>query len=304
MLSKGITLFGKHFDIAGVGPDDPYFKGLADNPDADFTKVIRIFLPPEAVALDIGANIGMTSCLMSQQLSNGKIFSFEPSPSVFPILSRNLETNSVPNVTARQVAVGAEKGSLGFVGESAYGHLVPGTEGAAKTDTISVDVETLDDIVDSLELDRLDFVKIDVEGFEDGVLSGGKKTEERFSPLYFIEFNAFCIAAYRQMNPFDFAKQILEEFEFVYHVNRHGDLTRLTGDAAHLLHMNIVEEGSVSNLLLTNSAERLKVKSQGFIDELIEIKSQLSRAVSERDHAIRYPWKYISRAVNARRRRK
>jgi FkbM family methyltransferase len=266
MQSKNLNLLGKIFDIEGVGSADTYFKNLSDNANSDLAKIIKAFLTPTSVALDIGANIGITSCMLSKQLTDGKVFSFEPSPSVFPILDRNLTTNSVQNVVAHQVAVGAQKGTAGFVGDSAYGHLVVSKENEQKPDGVDVAVETLDDIVETLQLDQLDFVKIDVEGFEDDVLRGGQKTEAAFAPLYFIELNAFCISAYRQMNPYDFAKRILTDFEYVFHVNRRGDLTRLAkNDAAHLLHKNIVEEGSVSNLLLTNSSERLNGKSESFI---------------------------------------
>lgn len=165
------------------------------------------------------------------------------------------------------MAVGAEKGSLKFAGESAYGHLIPDDGKGTMDHGTSVNVTTIDDVVTSLALDRVDFIKIDVEGFEEDVLRGGRKTEKKFTPLYFAEFNSFCISAYAQKNPIDLARYILEHFESVFLVHGDGRLEKKT-EPVDLLHENIVHSGSVSNLLMTNSSERLKLKSSVEVTEL------------------------------------
>ena len=305
MSTKTVHFFGRPFKIEGVGNDDPYFVGLADHSDTDFANLIRMLLPKDSTALDIGANIGVTSCMMSQHLSSGMVFAFEPSPSVFPILRRNVTGNALENVSIEQLAVGKEKGKLGFVGHSAYGHLVADEGNQNEGET--VDVETVDALVRKLGIDRVDFIKIDVEGFEDGVLAGAAETEKKFSPLYYMEFNAFCIAAYRRMNPFDFAQQLFDQYEHVFLVDHNGGLERLRNDPAHLLHTNIVEEGSVSNLLMTNDQDRLQISSKDGFHELTKMQMKLSQLTKEReeiiidrDHARRYPWKYLRNAVKMR----
>ncbi|MEP5729979.1 MAG: FkbM family methyltransferase [Sulfitobacter sp.] len=300
MVTKTVNFSGRTFEIEGVAADDPYFAGLADHSDADFARLIATMLPVDATALDIGANIGITSCMLGQHLTNGQVFSFEPSPSVYPILSRNIAANNLANVTTRQLAMGAKKGKLGFVGESAYGHLVSSDETESQKMGNTVSVETIDRIVKEKNLGQIDFIKIDVEGFEDQVLAGGSETEAKFAPLYYMEFNAFCIAAYRQLNPFDFAQQVLQRFEHVYLVAQDGSFERLAKDPAHLLHTNIVNEGSVSNLLMTNDPKRLEMREKVHLDELLDLKTQLAHVTNERNHARRYPWKYLRSALKRR----
>lgn len=282
MSTKIVNLIGRQFEIEGVGPDDSYFLGLGDGTDMDFTTVVRNFLPSNSIALDIGANIGITSCILGQQLTEGRVYSYEPSPSVFPVLSRNISRNGLSNVTISQNAVGATKGTLGFAGLSAYGHLVNINEDNKKTSEVIVNVISVDDIVSSLALDRIDFIKIDVEGFENDVLTGGQITEINHSPLYYMEFNSFCISAYGRLNPFELAERVIREFKFVYLVGIDGTLRGPIIDPVMLVHTNIVEQGSVSNLLMTNSSKRLKILSL-----------ERDRVLAKRNHARRNPWKYL-----------
>ena len=50
-------------------------------------------------------------------------------------------------------------------------------------------------------LDRVDFIKIDVEGFEQDVLQGMPVTVNRFAPFIFIEFNSFALTQFRNVSP-------------------------------------------------------------------------------------------------------
>jgi hypothetical protein len=172
---------------------------------------------------------------------------------------------------------------------------------------VIVDVIPIDDIVSSLALNRVDFIKIDVEGFENDVLTGGQKTENEHSPLYYMEFNSFCISVYGHLNPFELAQRVIREFEFVYLVCADGALRGPLSDPAMLVHANIVDQASVSNLLMTNSSKRLKILSRDVRNSLIDLQRQVSEreverdhALAERDHARRYPWKYLLSSLKGR----
>jgi FkbM family methyltransferase len=322
MPTKTLNLIGRQFEIEGVGVDDTYFLGLTDGIDTDFATIIRSLLPTDSIALDIGANIGITSCLLSQHLRDGQIYSYEPSPSVFPILNRNMSKNTVENVAINQKAVGAEKGTLGFYGVSAYGHLIQANDNEKMSGEVTVDVVTIDDLVHSHGLERVDFIKIDVEGFEGEVLTGGQKTEERHTPLYYMEFSSYAISTIGELNPLDLARRVLSEFEYVYLVDRDGYLQGPLNDPADLVRTNIVDQGSVSNLLMTNSPKRLEFLGVNSVVSLVESyrKSSASEAerdhalaerdhalaerdhaLAERDHARRYPWKYFRSSLKQRR---
>jgi FkbM family methyltransferase len=128
------------------------------------------------VALDIGANIGWYSVLLSRLSSPGAhIYAFEPDVETFVLLQRNLQGNGVTNVTAINCALGAEPG----VGQlRRYKHsnngrhsLLGGTDGR---DMLAVRIDTLAAFWQEHELASrpLRFMKVDVEGFEYFVLRG------------------------------------------------------------------------------------------------------------------------------------
>ena len=128
------------------------------------------------VALDIGANIGWYSVLLSRlSAPQARIYAFEPDVESFVLLQRNLYGNHAANVTAVNCALGAEPGTgeLRRYKHSNNGRhsLLGATDGR---DTLQVRIRTLAGFwqEQALEERPLRFMKIDVEGFEYFVLRG------------------------------------------------------------------------------------------------------------------------------------
>ena len=128
------------------------------------------FLRQEDTFADIGANIGSYTVLAAGHVG-AKTFSFEPVPSTFYHLTNNITINHLKSkVLAFNVALGAQKGTLNFTS------LMDTTNHVAienDVDTISVPVDTLDNVLENQQVPAL--LKIDVEGFETEVLSGSNK---------------------------------------------------------------------------------------------------------------------------------
>ncbi len=134
----------------------------------------RRFLSGEdGVFVDIGANAGLFSLGILEQMSVGTLIAAEPQPALFDRLVVNLEglNPSRPNPPVLhmfQTAVGAYKGELSLYVPKQLGQasarVLPGTA------SITVPVRPLLDIVQELELTRIDVLKIDIEGFEDNVI--------------------------------------------------------------------------------------------------------------------------------------
>ena len=97
--SKMIRVFRQEVEIAGISPYDDYFLGLADGVEDAFAFLCDKYLPKNGVALDIGANIGITSAILSQVLTRGQVHAFEPAPTVFATLARNIESNDLNSAT-------------------------------------------------------------------------------------------------------------------------------------------------------------------------------------------------------------
>jgi FkbM family methyltransferase len=154
---------------------------------------LKQLIKPGMHVLDIGAFIGTHSLALSEFVTEkGKVFAFEPRKEVFNVLSQNLEMNHLTNVEARQVAL-ADK--AGFV---SLGEVDPTDDlnfGGLTLDTLeSVPLHARYEVavttIDTLDLDKLDFIKIDVESMERAVLDGALNTILKYRPVIACECNS------------------------------------------------------------------------------------------------------------------
>jgi FkbM family methyltransferase len=155
---------------------------------------LRAVLEPGMVFLDGGANDGLYSLYAARRVApDGRVFAVEPSAREFQRLQANLALNRLTNVETLQIALGSEPGeSTLAIAES--GHEGQNTIGATvsnpKVTTSAhetVRVKTIDGLVGELGLDRLDFVKLDIEGSEVDALDGARQALARFRPIVLLE---------------------------------------------------------------------------------------------------------------------
>jgi FkbM family methyltransferase len=154
---------------------------------------------PGVVAIDGGANIGVHTVEWARHMHGwGKVIAFEAQEYVFYALAGNIALNNCWNASARWSALGEREGHID-VPEPDYQR--PGSFGSLELrprrqpefigQEISYDaddcVRTAMVSIDSLVLERLDFVKIDVEGMEIDVLRGARATLERCKPIVMAE---------------------------------------------------------------------------------------------------------------------
>jgi FkbM family methyltransferase len=146
-------------------------------------KACREYRPD--IFIDVGANIGLYTCVLGRSHKVPKVLAFEPDIRNFARLSENVAHNGLADIAdTRAVAVGARKGRA---------LLVPGTaDNPALTNigaagTVPVDMVALDDALDIQG--RMICVKIDVEGYELDVLSGGAKLFRSNAGYAQIEFH-------------------------------------------------------------------------------------------------------------------
>jgi FkbM family methyltransferase len=136
-------------------------------------------------AFDIGAHLGYFTLLMASYVGDGgRVVSFEPDPNVARGLQRNVDRNrakSGAEIVLVSAAVDEEPGLAAFtVGrETSRGRL------SSRQGDLEVDVTTLDDVWD--DFGRAALVKIDVEGREVGVLSGGERALKARHAVFVIE---------------------------------------------------------------------------------------------------------------------
>jgi FkbM family methyltransferase len=145
-----------------------------------------------AVVFDVGANIGAFSLKLARGclnigLPNVKIVSFEPNPFVFRKLQQNIARNLDLQlmVCPEPVALGASFGTAGMnfsFENTGSGRILDDSDS-----NIAVEMTTIDRFFADRDFRRLDFLKIDVEGYEPFVIDGGLHVIKEYRPDIFIE---------------------------------------------------------------------------------------------------------------------
>jgi FkbM family methyltransferase len=142
--------------------------------EPDETNYFNSIIKADDVCFDVGGNVGYFSLLMSKAASKGTVHVFEPIPMNAALVKTNAELNGLRNVTINNVAVGSEEGMANFSVsiDSAYSSM-RATGRIAEAQSIDVPLITLDKYIERSGIERVDIMKVDVEGAEDMVLVGG-----------------------------------------------------------------------------------------------------------------------------------
>jgi FkbM family methyltransferase len=140
--------------------------------------LIRKVLYPGATFVDVGAHIGLLTLVAARTVGEtGRVIAIEPIPKVYQLLKRAISLNGIePFVSMHQIACGSLKESKTFYVTNVLGHssLYPPLSLLERSDQIDVQVVPLDHILPTG--DRVELVKIDVEGAEIEVLKGMTRT--------------------------------------------------------------------------------------------------------------------------------
>jgi FkbM family methyltransferase len=153
------------------------------NPENYESALIERILEPGMTVVDVGANHGMFSLEAALLVGcEGLVHAFEPTPSTRALLERNLASNGLAQVKVFSSALGASIGSarlrvhreLSGLNTLAARDVTWNRRTIRADEIIEVPVTTLDRHADNEKLERIAFLKIDVEGFELGVLRGAR----------------------------------------------------------------------------------------------------------------------------------
>lgn len=177
---------------------------LGGNPEQEDFDFISSLIKPGNVVLDIGANVGLVSIsLLKAQPKVGKIYAFEPLPDTFAKMKHNLELNGLPEkICPVNLGMSDKAGFFDFYlpGENEAASMQPNMDefymqesvdghytGVKKMDKVECKVTTLDEYVAENNIDRVNFIKIDVEGNEKNVLGGGANVLKKYHPIVYCE---------------------------------------------------------------------------------------------------------------------
>ena len=156
-------------DFAGAA----LLEGRFEDPERAF---VARFLKPGMTVLDIGAHKGLYSLISALKIGpSGHVYAFEPSPRERKRLNQHIRLNRCRNVSVFEFALGESEGSADLF-------VVQGTETgcnslrrpdvAQPVRSVRVPVKVLDEVLREQRISAVDFMKLDVEGAELGVLKG------------------------------------------------------------------------------------------------------------------------------------
>ncbi|MEW6471859.1 MAG: FkbM family methyltransferase [Actinomycetota bacterium] len=186
----------------------------------DLTALLQRRLPPDAVVVDIGAYIGVVTVLLASLCPKGHVYAFEPVAENFVHLTGNVAANGLDNVTAQRVALFDRDGEVNFEYEPGYpGGSHVGTAGAA------VPSVRFDTWARQAGIDRLDLVKLDVEGVELAVLEGAAETLRRFRPILVVECNPVALRRFGEADYERLLRRMRRIYPFVGVIAARGDIT-------------------------------------------------------------------------------
>jgi FkbM family methyltransferase len=170
-----------------------------DIPSGRITTPLERFVldsvPERGVYIDVGANNGFFYALqVGLQHPDARVFAFEPDPEILPHLERNVAVNGLAEqITVVPVALSdtVTDGRL-TAGLGASGYLLDSND----VHGVQVRVTTLDTFVADNRIDRIDVIKVDVEGHEERVLAGARETLAAFHPTLVLELTDRLLARF------------------------------------------------------------------------------------------------------------
>jgi FkbM family methyltransferase len=261
-----LTVNGREMSFVG-SPTDPYFQRLQafyEN-NRELAGLVSS-LAPDAISLDVGANIGLTALTIATATPRGHVFAFEPLPRNAQYLRENVRANGIKNVTVVEVAVGIQDGemvSMNMPVCGAHATVIRSPERKqSESENVSVPLISLDEWTTRSLVRRVDFVKLDVEGYESDVLYGGAALLASLRPSILMEFNSVTIIMEARTNPLIFAESLASAFE----------IFRYNGGA-----MELVPNDKLRRFVFGNLTER------GFVDDiLLRLRAGLDARVLQR----------------------
>lgn len=167
-------------------------KGLLYNQfETDTIEIFQKLCNPGQTFFDIGANIGFYTLLGAKLIKGGSVYSFEPTSLAYKKLQRNIKANSFTNIKAVKLALSdREEVTQSFIKSS---WPIDNNFNQRNKQNELIEYDTLDNFVKKFGINKIDLIKIDVDGFEYKVINGAKNTLKVMNPLIVFELVAYTL---------------------------------------------------------------------------------------------------------------
>jgi FkbM family methyltransferase len=165
---------------------DLHFLGWHSLRDYYYLSILKKLGLRSEIIFDVGADIGMVSLFISEGNPAARIYAFEPSKHSFPILLNTIKKNKNLSVTPLKMAVSAESSLQSFY-YSPENSVISSLKPRPGFIEEVVNVTSIEDFCVQNKIDKIDILKIDVEGFESQVIAGMGEQIINSRPMIFGE---------------------------------------------------------------------------------------------------------------------
>lgn len=182
------------------------------------TQIISKELDKGMNCLDIGSNIGYYALLESKKIGQlGKVWAIEPSPENFSTLIDNIKLQNNENIKAFNFAIGDKNGEIEFIISKKSNwskikeekdHIEPGDK------IIKVPLKTLDSFSEESNFEKIDLLRMDVEGYENKIIEGATQFLRKFKPKIMIEIH-------KKIMGINETKKMLEKLKEINYENKY-----------------------------------------------------------------------------------
>ena len=193
-ISKEMIIEVNGYKITTIPNDEGISAGLLmfKTHEPINTKLFSRELKKGMVCLDIGSNIGYYALLESKIVGEkGKVIAIEPSPINFKYLEKNCKLQKYSNILTYNFAAAETDGFVNFLineksnWSKVVGDNLPNDEGTI----IKVTTKQIDSFISEIKINNIDFLRMDVEGYEFNIYQGARKVIRKFKPSLLIEIH-------------------------------------------------------------------------------------------------------------------
>lgn len=248
------TVFGQNLSLSGY-KNEKYFMSHQNDKlvDLDLLSLAKTSIKPGTTVLDVGANIGYFSIVMSQIVGRrGVVHAFEPYKETVKILKHNLSQNKINNVHIYEFGVGSSThvAHISFPEDHLGGAFVSDSYKikTGKYSTEEIRIQMLDEIYKEIGIDSCRFMKVDIEGYETEFLKGATNFIQEMKPIAIIEANHWCLNAFNRQSLPDYIEEVKKHFPIVYAFDQENFLDLSNDRQLHKFYQENILHNKFMNL--------------------------------------------------------
>jgi len=165
------------------------------------TAIVMKMIRPGMTVIDVGANLGYYALLESRLVGpKGKVYAIEPVAQNYEVLVKNIELNKAHNVKAFRLAMGSVNGCMEmllscnsnhgtFMDASLFSNFYTERMEKIGRNKVQMEMLTLDKFIEDQGIEKVDLIRMDVEGYEVEIVKGMAETLVKLSPQLLIELH-------------------------------------------------------------------------------------------------------------------